>query len=100
VEGPEGQEGNPGAVGGRKKLAKKTEKKKDPMRRMIPVCVCIYQLEPDPEEWRALPAGPVRLFRERVDNTVGRRSKTETGAGPSGAPEGPDWMKIAKHLRD
>ena len=76
------------------------KKKKDPARRMlVPVCVCVYQLEPDPEEWRALPAGPVRFFRDRLDNTVGRRSKTETGAGPS-APEGPDWVKIAKHLRD
>jgi hypothetical protein len=78
---------------------KKEKPKKQPKQKMnvmVPFAIKCYYLEADPQAWAELPCGEVKLLRERLEFSVGRTGKQKKNDDKTG----PDWEKIAKHIRD
>jgi hypothetical protein len=78
---------------------KKEKPKKQPKQKMnvmVPFAIKCYYLEADPQAWAELPCGEVKLLRERLEFSVGRTGKQKKDDDKTG----PDWEKIAKHIRD
>ena len=64
---------------------------------VVPIAIDVYYVQPDPAEWAALPCGEVKLVRERLEFTVGRKKSDQKNDNKN---ETIEWDKIAKHLRD
>ena len=64
---------------------------------VVPIAIDVYYVQPDPAEWAALLCGEVKLVRERLEFTVGRKKSNQKSDNKN---ETIEWDKIAKHLRD